>query len=257
VSLHHPNTKGDNRNVHGHIFMTSRAVDEDGNFSKAKIRHLDDRKLGPVEVGRIREMWEIRCNRALRRAGSSEGVTRHSLQAQSIKRPATQHLGPKATAMTCNGCRLLKAEANREIFSASRRMAAIERQLQHLKKNHANRVSNKQSARPQIHVDAKPNLAATSDADRSSLKRKTYGVAVRGESRVTYHGNRSARNHPRPRLAHPNSARELASLLARGASIGRIASGHYFRGGQLLIGFLPTLRAVIRIFEIEQWNRMR
>ena len=47
VSLHHPNTKGDSRNVHGHIFMTSRAVDEDGNFAKTKIRSLDDRKLGP------------------------------------------------------------------------------------------------------------------------------------------------------------------------------------------------------------------
>src|SRR4029434_4195274 len=37
VSLHHPNTKGDHRNIHGHIFMTSRAVDEDSNFSRTKI----------------------------------------------------------------------------------------------------------------------------------------------------------------------------------------------------------------------------
>ena len=36
VSLHPPNTKGDHRNVHGHIFMTSRAVDDEGNFSKTK-----------------------------------------------------------------------------------------------------------------------------------------------------------------------------------------------------------------------------
>jgi hypothetical protein len=36
VSLHRPNAKGDDRNVHGHIFMTTRAVDADGNFSKAK-----------------------------------------------------------------------------------------------------------------------------------------------------------------------------------------------------------------------------
>jgi hypothetical protein len=33
-------------------------------------------------------------------------------------------------------CRLWKAEGNLEIFSASRRVAAIERQLQHLKENH-------------------------------------------------------------------------------------------------------------------------
>jgi hypothetical protein len=190
VSLHHPNTKGDNRNVHGHIFMTSRAVNEEGNFSKRKIRHLDDRKLGPVEIERIPEMWEIRCNRALRKPGFSEGVTRQSLKAQGIRRPATQHLGPKASAMTRNGCRLQKAEVNREILSASRRMTEIERQLQHLKKNHAHRVSNKQSARKQVCAYAKSDLAATGDAHRSGPQRQTYGLALRGKSRVAYNGNR-------------------------------------------------------------------
>ena len=256
VSLHHPNTKGDQRNAHGHIFMTSRVVDEDGDFSKTKIRSLDDRKLGPVEVERIREMWEVRCNRALRKAGLAENVTRHSLKAQGIDRPATQHLGPKAVAMTRNGCRPRKAETNREIFSASRRMAEIESQLQHLK-THAHRVSHKQSARPQIRADAKSNLAAASDPHRSTFKRKTYGMAVRGKSRITYHGNRPAGNHPRPWLAHSNPARELADLVARGPSIGRIAPGHYFRGGQLLVGLLRTLRAVIRILEVEQRTRTR
>ena len=221
VSLHHPNAKGDHRNVHAHIFMTSRAVDEEGNFSKRKIRHLDDRKLGPVEVERIREMWEIRCNRALKKAGFSEGVTRQSLKAQAIKRPASQHLGPRATTMARKGCRLRKAEANREISSASCRMTEIEHQLQHLR-NHAHSVSKRQSARPQIRRGKKPNLAPASDAHRSSLKRKTYGVALRGESRVTYHGNRPPGNHPGPRLAYSDPARELARLLARGASIGQI-----------------------------------
>ena len=45
---------------------------------------------------------------------------------------------------------------------------------------------------------------------------------------------------------------ELAPLLARGASIGRIAQGHYFRGGQLLIGLLRALRTVERVLEIQQ-----
>jgi hypothetical protein len=254
VSLHHPNRKGDQRNAHGHIFMTSRVVDEDGDFSKTKIRSLDDRKLGPVEVERIREMWEVRCNRALRKAGLSEDVTRLSLKAQGIDRPATQHLGPKAAAMTRNGCRLRNGETNQEISSGSRRIVEIDRQLQHLK-SHANRNAHKQSARPQIRADAKSNLAAASDSHRSTFKRKTYGLAVRGKSRITYNGNRPAGNHPRPRPAHPNPARELAGLLARGPSIGRIAPGHYFRGGQLLVRLLRTLRAVIRILEISDQQR--
>ena len=102
--------------------MATRAVDWDGNFSKAKIRARDDRKIGPVEVERIREMWELRCNRALRKAGMSEGVNRSSLKAQRVDRPATKHLGPKASAMSRNGCRLRKAEINQLISSDSRRL---------------------------------------------------------------------------------------------------------------------------------------
>ena len=212
--------------------------------------------LVPSKVERIREMWELRCNRVLRKVGFSGGITRHSLKAQGIKRAATQHLGPKATAMTRNGCRLRKAETNQEIFSASHRMAEIDLQLQHLK-TYANPNTPEQSTRTRIRADAKSDLATTSDPHRSTLKRKTYGVAVRGESRVTYHGNQPAGNHPWTRPAHPNPARELADFFARGASIGRIAPGNYFRGGQLLVGFLRTLRAVIRVLEIEHQQHKR
>lgn len=132
VSLHQPNVQGDHRNVHGHIFMTTRTVDEDGNFSKKKIRELDDRTLGPQQVEKIREMWEVRCNRALRKAGTTEGVTRRSLNAQGIERPAEKHLGAKASAMVRNGCHLRKAEINQLISSDSRRLAEIDSQIQQL-----------------------------------------------------------------------------------------------------------------------------
>ena len=256
VSLHHPNTKGDHRNVHGHIFMTTRAVDDEGNFSKAKIRALDDRKLGPAEVERIREMWELRCNRALRKAGMSEGVNRISLKAQGIDRPAAKHLGAKATAMNRNGCRLRKAEINQLISSDSRRLAEINAQLNQLK-HHANRSSRKKSAQHQISAGTKSNLEGTHKARRSNPERQTHGVAVRGKPRVAHHGNRLAGNRSRTRLAHPNPARLLADLLARGASIGRVAQGHHYRGGQLLAGFLRTLGFVIRSLEIEQQRQQQ
>ncbi len=253
VSLHHPNAKGDHRNVHGHIFMTARAVDEDGNFSKAKIRALDDRKLGPAEVERIREMWETRCNRALRKAGVSEGVNRASLKAQLIDRPATKHLGPKASAMSRNGCRLRKAEINQLISTDSRRLAEINSQLKH----HANRSSRRHSAQHQITAATKSSLEGTDRPRRSNPKRQTHGVAVRGKSRAARHRNRLAGNRSRTRLAHQNSARLLADLLARGASVRRIDQGHYFRGGQLLVGFLRTLGFVIRSLEIEQQRQQQ
>ena len=44
-------TKGDQRNAHGHIFMTSRVVDEDGDFSKTKIRSLEIANVAPSKSG--------------------------------------------------------------------------------------------------------------------------------------------------------------------------------------------------------------
>ena len=104
-----------------------------GRQSKAKIRALDDRKLGRVEVERIRDMWELRCNRALRKARMSEEVNRGSLKAQGIDRPATRHLGSKAFAMNRNGCLLRKAEINQLVSFDSRRLAEINNQLNQLK----------------------------------------------------------------------------------------------------------------------------
>ncbi len=256
VSLHRPNAKGDDRNVHGHIFMTTRAVDADGNFSKTKIRNLDDRKLGPIEVELIREMWEVRCNRALRKAGVSETVNRHSLKIQGVDRPATKHLGAKATAMTRNGCRMRKAEINELISSDSRRLAEIKSQLNQLK-NHDHQSGRQIHRTQSTSASEKPDMAGTGKARRSPPKCSTDGVAVSGKSGIARHGNRPAGNRSRARPARSCAGRELAPLLAGGASIGRIAQGHHFRGGQLLVGLLRTLRVVIRILEIEQQRQQQ
>ena len=256
VSLHHPNAKGDHRNVHAHIFMTSRAVDEEGNFSKRKIRHLDDRKLGPVEVERIREMWEIRCNRALKKAGFSEGVTRQSLKAQAIKRPASQHLGPRATAMARKGCRLRKAEANREISSASCRMTEIEHQLQHLR-NHAHSVSKRQSARPQIRRGKKPKFGASER--RASIQPQAQNLRGGFAWRIARYLSWKSTSW--------KSSRAAACIFGPGKRAGSSPCqrrfnrtnlpSHYFRGGQLLVGLLRALRAVVRAIEIQRENRLR
>jgi MobA/MobL family len=246
VSLHRPNAKGDDRNFHGHIFMTTRAVDADGNFSKSKIREFDDRKLGPEQIERIREMWEVRCNRALRKAGVSDTVNRKSLEAQGVDRPATKHLGPKATAMTRNGCRMRKAEINELISSDCSRLTEVNAQLIHLKTH--DRKTRRQIRKPIENLD----LAAIRQQHQIKSERPTDRVVVFEESSAAHNGNRPARNPARTRSARPHAGRELARLLAGGASIGGIAQGHHFRGGQLLVGVLRTLRVVIRILEIEQ-----
>lgn len=251
VSLHQPNAQGDHRNVHGHIFMTTRTVDDDGNFSKKKIREFDDRTLGPQQVEKIRAMWEVRCNRALLKAGVTESVSRQSLKAQGIERPAEKHLGAKASAQVRNGCRMRKAEINKLISSDSRRLAQIDSQIQQLQ-SHGHRRSQHQPVQPKKSASQKQHLATNRHQDRPLSLSQTHGMALSGKSGSASSGNRPSRNRPKPRPSHPHSAGELARVLAKGAAFSRIDPGHHIRGGQLLVGALHTLRLFIRFLESEQ-----
>lgn len=77
LAVHAPDAKGDARNHHCHILMTTREVTSAG-FG-AKVRVLDDRVQGPLEVEFLRQMVEERTNAALERANLGERVDRRSL----------------------------------------------------------------------------------------------------------------------------------------------------------------------------------
>lgn len=110
LAVHAPDKEGDNRNHHVHILMTTRRLEPAGELGE-KTRELDDVKRGPEEVEWIRELVEVRTNRALELAGCSERVDRRSLthqhavaieagdheRANELDRPATQHEGPRVT----------------------------------------------------------------------------------------------------------------------------------------------------------------
>ena len=106
-------------------------------------------------------------------------------------------------------------------------MAEIDREIQYLK---INAIEPPQT----IYLPASPHSRETKSGNNGRpasihLQRKTYGVAVRGKSRLTYHGNRPMEIIPAAACTSEPGKR-LADFLARGASIGRIATGHYFRG---------------------------
>lgn len=81
VSLHAPDRRGDDRNHHAHILMTTRRITQDGLGEKT--RELDDRKSGQVDS--IREQWEIMANRALARAGHEPTLSRESKQTRAVR----------------------------------------------------------------------------------------------------------------------------------------------------------------------------
>jgi hypothetical protein len=111
LAVHRPSERGDHRNAHAHILLTTREVNADG-FGK-KVRDWDDVEL----VTGWRESWAAHANRALERAGHDTRVDHRSLRDQrqaaiergdwsgalAADRIPTRHQGPAATAMLRRG----------------------------------------------------------------------------------------------------------------------------------------------------------
>ena len=93
VAIHTPGKKGDDRNHHAHILLTTRRLTATG-FTK-KTRELDDLKTG--EIRWWREQFANMQNLYLFRHGHGTPVDHRSLEAQAINREPTRHLGPAAT----------------------------------------------------------------------------------------------------------------------------------------------------------------
>lgn len=95
VCIHAPNSKGDARNVHAHILLTTRILDSQG-FG-GKTREFDDRKSGPRLIEIWRERWADLTNRFLAQHGIDERIDHRSLRDQGIlDREPMRHLGPAA-----------------------------------------------------------------------------------------------------------------------------------------------------------------
>lgn len=114
LSIHRPDRKGDQRNHHAHLMMTTRRMARAG-FTE-KTRELDDmKKRGPEEIEAIRALWEQEQNNALERAGSKERVTRKSLAERGIDREPQPKIGEAANALMKRGQKTRIGERWREV----------------------------------------------------------------------------------------------------------------------------------------------
>jgi hypothetical protein len=110
LNLHAPPRRGDPRNGHAHLLMSTRRLGADG-FGK-KARALDDRRQGPEEIRHLRRMVAGLTNRFLAQANLEARVDHRSLAAQGIERTPTQHEGPRVRAMARRGVLTERAAAN-------------------------------------------------------------------------------------------------------------------------------------------------
>ncbi len=93
VAIHQPG-KGDERNYHAHILFTTREMTPDGLGKKTRI--LDDRKTGPQEVTKLRELAADIINAALKEAADADiRVDHRSFEARGIERGADHALRPR------------------------------------------------------------------------------------------------------------------------------------------------------------------
>ncbi len=119
VAVHEPSRKGDQRNHHAHILITTRQISAQGLGEKTDLEREDKalraagKPSGREQIESLRADWATRCNAALERAGHQERVSHKSLEAQGIYREPTTHLGPVATAMERRGERSERGDLNR------------------------------------------------------------------------------------------------------------------------------------------------
>lgn len=111
-AIHEPSRKGDERNYHAHILMTTRRLTEDGKLGE-KTREWDDKKQGAETVKYWRENWAYFSNMLLEKYG--EKIDNRTLEEQGVDREPTKHKGVIATAMERKGT----LQSDEELFNPS------------------------------------------------------------------------------------------------------------------------------------------
>jgi hypothetical protein len=109
LAIHAPGRRGDDRNVHAHILLTTREIAGPGFGSKA--RDWNSKQ----ELQQWRQTWAEHANRILEREGFEERIDHRSLLDQGIDREPTTHVGPAGKKIEERGNISDRAQRNRDI----------------------------------------------------------------------------------------------------------------------------------------------
>jgi hypothetical protein len=144
AALHEPRRRGDERNIHAHLLLTLRTIDENG-FAKNKERTYQRRS---EYTQALKESWARLGAKYLERAGQTieaerwrhghktlaeqrvAALARGDLEfAERSDRDAGKHLGPKAAAMERRGLRTDRGDKNRAIEERNAKREKLKAQL--------------------------------------------------------------------------------------------------------------------------------
>ena len=127
VAIHNPGRHGDDRNYHAHILFTTREMTPAGLGKKTRV--LDDRKTGPKEVTKLRELAADIINEHLAAANADIRVDHRSFKERGIDREPTTHLGPAAAEMERRGEQTDRGDMNRQALRSTARRSKSKRCL--------------------------------------------------------------------------------------------------------------------------------
>jgi hypothetical protein len=167
VAIHKPGRHGDDRNYHAHILFTTREMTPEGLGRKTRV--LDDRKTGPQEVTKLRELAADIINEHLAAAHSDIRVDHRSFKERGIDREPTTHLGPAANEMERRGEPTDRGDMNRE---AQAHNALMEEQAA---LNHAiAEEEQRQASPPKTREDALERVREDAVTARDGMERHHY-----------------------------------------------------------------------------------
>lgn len=108
-SIHRPDPRGNEKNHHAHIMMTTRQVSDAGLGEKTVIEWENKKLLRrnmpttSLQMKEVRLAWELLANEALERAGHDVRIDHRSHKARGLEIEPTRHVGVHATAVERKG----------------------------------------------------------------------------------------------------------------------------------------------------------
>jgi hypothetical protein len=101
LAIHGPDRRGDQRNHHAHLLITTRRLEADK--LGAKTRELDVIQTAGPHIEQWRRSWADIANRALERAKVPAAIDHRSYERQGVDREPEPKQGPVATALQRRG----------------------------------------------------------------------------------------------------------------------------------------------------------
>jgi hypothetical protein len=198
--LHDAPEGGDERNRHGHLLWTTRAVDpETGTFGD-KVRRLDVKPTSSQEVEWMRARWSEICNQALAEHGIDERLDHRSYERQGLDLAPMIHEGPTVTALRRRGVETEISARNDAILAGRARAFELTRlqqqtldEIKQLK--HQIRITHERALEARQKADAEAQKRAD-QAHKEEQQRRASGkiIGKTGEplAHWTQHGARSS-----------------------------------------------------------------